>query len=298
MGARRQAWRTDVGFLAALALMLALAFTAAACDSPADHPEAEGPASTPTSAQATTPWPIAEETTAAPAESPDPTLCEPSETLPTDSPKPASTDDRAALASLYHATNGPNWTTGTNWLSDAPVGDWHGVTADPTGHVTELRLADNNLRGRIPPTLRGLAMLRVLHLGDNHLRGPIPPELGYLAQLEALVLVSNRLSRAIPSALGRLATLRVLDLRDNQLQGAVPSALGRLGNLDELWLGGSNQLVGCIPEELGYVRVGDLDSLGLTFCGPRPVETPMSPRNADRAALVALYHTTGGAELA
>jgi len=38
--------------------------------------------------------------------------------------------DRAALEALYDATDGPNWTDSTNWRTDAPLGDWFGVTTD------------------------------------------------------------------------------------------------------------------------------------------------------------------------
>ena len=34
--------------------------------------------------------------------------------------------DRAALVALYHATDGANWGDNTNWLSDAPLGEWSG----------------------------------------------------------------------------------------------------------------------------------------------------------------------------
>ena len=36
--------------------------------------------------------------------------------------------DRAALVALYAATDGENWDDNSNWLSDAPLGDWYGVT--------------------------------------------------------------------------------------------------------------------------------------------------------------------------
>ena len=35
--------------------------------------------------------------------------------------------DRAALVALYNATDGPNWVDNTNWLTDAPLGEWYGV---------------------------------------------------------------------------------------------------------------------------------------------------------------------------
>ena len=44
--------------------------------------------------------------------------------------------DRAALVALYEATDGANWDDHTGWLSDAPLGDWYGVTTDAEGRVT------------------------------------------------------------------------------------------------------------------------------------------------------------------
>ena len=41
--------------------------------------------------------------------------------------------DREALVVLYHATDGPNWTNSTNWLSGSPLGEWYGVTTDADG---------------------------------------------------------------------------------------------------------------------------------------------------------------------
>ena len=61
--------------------------------------------------------------------------------------------DRAALIALYEATGGPNWKNSENWLSDAPLSDWHGVTTDRNGRVMELKLWGNNLRGPFPVEL-------------------------------------------------------------------------------------------------------------------------------------------------
>ena len=48
--------------------------------------------------------------------------------------------DREALVALYNATGGPNWRNNHNWLSNAPLGQWYGVTTDSSGRVTELDL--------------------------------------------------------------------------------------------------------------------------------------------------------------
>ena len=47
---------------------------------------------------------------------------------------------RPALVALYDATDGPNWVNGEGWLTDGPLGEWHGVTA-PEGRVVELGLS-------------------------------------------------------------------------------------------------------------------------------------------------------------
>ncbi len=123
--------------------------------------------------------------------------------------------DRAVLETLYHATGGPNWGNSTNWLSDTPLSEWHGVRTDDQGRVRSLALIDNQLNGPIPRELRRLTNLERLSLRDNELSGPIPPELGQLARLEELSLPDNRLSGPIPPELGQLTSLEFLSLPDN-----------------------------------------------------------------------------------
>ena len=156
--------------------------------------------------------------------------------------------DRDALVALYQATDGPNWINSTNWLSDQPLGAWHGVTAH-NGEVTRLDLGGNGLSGRIPSELGQLSNLEVLYLSINGLSGPIPSELGQLSNLKYLGLNINELSGPIPPELGKLSNLKHLGLGSNQLSGPVPSELGQLSNLERLNLG-LNRLSGIIPSNL------------------------------------------------
>ncbi len=94
----------------------------------------------------------------------------------------------AALVALYHATDGESWTVNDNWLTDAPIGTWYGVSVDGEGRVLVLGLGDNRLTGEIPPELGNLVNLRGLDLKDNQLTGEIPPELGNLVNLVLLYL--------------------------------------------------------------------------------------------------------------
>ena len=158
--------------------------------------------------------------------------------------------DRAALVALYNATDGDNWSTSTDWLSDKPMGDWYGVDTGRDGRVTSLWLADNGLSGEMPSALGNLNKLTDLVLWDNQLDGRIPPELGNLTNLEELWLDSNGLSGSIPPELGNLPDLETLALDHNELSGSIPPELGNLTNLQWLLLG-SNGLSGSIPPELG-----------------------------------------------
>ena len=165
-----------------------------------------------------------------------------------------SDSDREILEAFYHATDGPNWSTSTNWLNDAkPLSEWHGVTTDADGRVTELSLSRNGLEGAIPPHLGDLTNLEFLDLDGNYLVGHIPSELGGLANLDTLHLSDNHLTGQIPGELGNLSALTQLHLYRNELSGPVPASLGNLAKLEELWVSFNYGLTGQLPEGL---RVG------------------------------------------
>ncbi len=95
--------------------------------------------------------------------------------------------DREALVALYNATDGENWKTDTNWLSEESLSEWHGVTTDKNGRVTKLALVDNRLSGEVPSELANLAKLEELMLNDNgQLTRPLPVGLRALSHLTRL----------------------------------------------------------------------------------------------------------------
>ena len=159
-------------------------------------------------------------------------------------------NDREVLEVFFDATGGPSWTNRTSWKTAAPLGEWHGVTADDDGRVTRLNLDSNGLTGPLPPVLKNLGKLESLSLDWNDLIGPVPAWLGNLPDLRDLWLRGNELTGPIPSALRRLSNLRGLGLGGNDLTGPVPMWLGGLTELLYLTLGG-NDLTGPIPDELG-----------------------------------------------
>ena len=243
--------------------------------------------------------------------------------------------DRAVLVALYHATDGPNWSNNENWLTDAPLGDWHGVQTDAaSGRVLSLRLWSNNLNGNIPPELGNLTALRSLTFALNDgLTGEIPVELGNLVNLVDLYIQSNSVTGPIPPELAQLENLNVLDLRYNDLRGEVPPQLANLAGLRYLALPG-NRLTGPIPPEIGNLTgLYNLELADNALTGPIPstltglsslkvlqlrrngglcvpgtsvfvewldgieelVEVPQFCNEADMAVLNQLYEATGGA---
>ena len=173
---------------------------------------------------------------------------------------PAIAADRAALLALYDATDGPNWTYTTNWLSDQPMGDWYGVTTDDGGRVIRLELPKSQLNGWIPPELGNLSSLKELDLNENTLSGEIPVEIGNLSNLTTLNVSRNQLAGQIPTQLGNLSNLTEIDLSVNRLVGQIPPQLGTLSSLTRMRLD-SNQLNGRIPVQLG--SLSNLTSLAL-----------------------------------
>lgn len=179
---------------------------------------------------------------------------------------------RDALVALYHATNGGDWNRNDNWLSDAPLGEWFGVTTDVHDRVVRLQLRQNQLRGTLPPEIGQLSDLVNLDVQGNQLHGEIPAEIGDLDNVTHLSLWANQFSGSIPAEMGDMASLQWAALGINELTGEIPAELGNLSTATHLDFT-LNQLSGEIPAELGNLT----NLVWLTFwsnrlTGPIPPE--------------------------
>ena len=167
-------------------------------------------------------------------------------------------DDREALTALYEATGGPDWLETEGWLTDAPLGSWHGVDTANNGRVYRL------------------------NLGQNDLAGEIPAEVGDLAGLMELVLPGNRLTGKVPAEVGDLASLAVLDLGWNDLTGEIPATLAGLSNLQTAYWERNAGL--CAPGTRQFIEFAEgLEEAEGPFC-----------HEADVAVLESLYNWTDG----
>ena len=212
--------------------------------------------------------------------------------------------DRAALVALYHATNGDNWSSKTDWLERWPLGHWQGVSTDLNRRVIALDLSENNLVGELPDDLADLTKLTKLALQKNSLSGEIPASLAQLDRLETIYLSRNNLTGEIPAALGGMNRLSRLHLNNNNLTGALPAEFGNLRNLSSLLLYSNSGLSGKLPQSLtGLTNLTRIHFQDTNLCYPlnSDLETwiggvnDVKGNDCERGALVALYNATDGA---
>ncbi|MBQ8008079.1 MAG: hypothetical protein IJ256_00925 [Bacteroidaceae bacterium] len=196
-----------------------------------------------------------------------------------DAQQEVAEDIRSILMNFYDATGGDNWTDNTNWGSDKPISEWHGVLTAYDGTLYGLNLNNNNLTGYIPRSIGGLKDLHYLYLGDNKLSGSIPDELWTLTELRGLDLSSNTgLSGSLPDNIGDLTHLYYLGLYQcSKIGGPIPESfytlkeleivsiafcsfsgsfsesLGNLESLEDIRMCG-NKMSGSIPESIGNLK--------------------------------------------
>ena len=207
------------------------------------------------------PWP-----TPTPTPSPTP--------IPTHTPESPDSvaSDRAALIAFFNATGGRRGYWTYKWLTDAPLGEWHGVGTDSEGRVVALSIAGMGLRGELPPELGRLSRLRHLSLWGNRLSGQIPPELNNLSNLRGLYLAGgtepqvNQFNGCIPdgfrfvpySDLERLhLPFCTLSINSNEDRGALVALYQATDGLN--WDNSDNWLSRTRPLEEWYGVTTDLN---------------------------------------
>ncbi|TYJ12134.1 hypothetical protein E1A91_A11G327800v1 [Gossypium mustelinum] len=110
-----------------------------------------------------------------------------------------------------------------------------------------LNLENNNLTGKIPPSL-GHLNLSVLNLRNNDMFGELPSTLQLSTSLIMLDLSDNHFSGSVPTWIGdKLSKLEILSLRSNNFEGHIPQKICQLQSLRILDLG-NNNISGSIPK--------------------------------------------------
>ncbi|PPR83030.1 hypothetical protein GOBAR_AA37685 [Gossypium barbadense] len=145
-----------------------------------------------------------------------------------------------------------------------------------------LNLENNNLTGKIPPSLGHLNLL-VLNLRNNGMFGELPSTLQLSTSLIMLDLSDNHFSGSVPAGIGdKLSKLEILSLRSNNfdghikrtwksrgatLTGEIPSSFSNLNFLNHFNVS-YNNLIGQIPTSTQLQSFGNLSYMGNHLYGP------------------------------
>ena len=189
--------------------------------------------------------------------------------------------DRAALEAFYRAMGGDDWKDNTNWLSDAPLGEWYGVDTYENGRVKYLELQENNVSGRIPAEIGLLDSLFSFALRDTGVTGPIPAAIGRLRHLRDLRLGHTRVDGLLPPEMGNMRALDYAYLSGTRLSGRLPATFADL-DVSRIYLDNTDV---CLPRSLTEWYESRDDAAELIPC---------IPETADREVLDSLYTKTGG----
>ena len=191
--------------------------------------------------------------------------------------------ERLALTDLHDATGGSSWANRAAWGTDAPLGDWQGVSTDD-GRVTGLVLSANGLSGPLPGEIANLTELRVVDLAENDLSGAFPGSFAGLHELAELRLGRNPgLEGALPFALRGLERVRVL-LHDDTGLCASPAPDF------QAWYGAIGQTAGAVCDNPDQVTVS-LPMVYLTQSVQAPSRSVRLVANRD--ALLRAFVTAG-----
>ncbi len=107
--------------------------------------------------------------------------------------------DHPVLTALYNQTDGDNWTDHTNWLTNADISTWYGLTV-VNGRVTKIDLSNNQLTG-ILPDLSPLTELTDVDVSGNNLQfGDLEGTAGVITALGPKFIYSPQ--NAIPGSGG------------------------------------------------------------------------------------------------
>ena len=145
-----------------------------------------------------------------------------SKSVPASQPASSIDDVREQeLSSLLQS----GWWRG-NYIYNTSHCNWHGVTCNIAGRVTEISLRDLNygmeevaLQKLNLSSLPNLTRLSLRRIG---LKGTIPSEIGSLSKLTHLDLSWNDLTGELPPSLAKLSRLVLLDLYLNEISGSIP----------------------------------------------------------------------------
>jgi len=123
-----------------------------------------------------------------------------------------SNAERDALIGLYNTTNGAQWSQSWDFTKDPRT--WYGILVK-SGHVQEINLKANALKGTFPANLSSFKNLKKLDLSNNQLAGEVSPSISALPELIRLDISNNHLTGDPTMSLTNISQLQELSIGNN-----------------------------------------------------------------------------------
>ncbi|CAB9514100.1 Leucine Rich Repeat [Seminavis robusta] len=199
---------------------------------------------------------------------------------------------RFALVTLFHSTDGFNWTNSDNWLSYSHHECfWYASGSIPFPLPGS---GDNHFRGEYQnpchlqiidtsatDTMEAMNLIedpaegsyKQLWFHMNSLEGQLPEEIYWLTNLETMSLFANMLDGPISSQIGQLQDLEAAIFSFTDVTGTLPTEIGMLSDTLAFFLSEKTQLTGALPTEIGMLsKVDTLLLEANDFSGTIPIE--------------------------
>jgi len=136
-------------------------------------------------------------------------------------------------------------------------------------YLYELDLSNNFLSGTFPTSILNMPTLSFLDIRYNLFTGTVPQQI-FIQTLSAIFLNNNNFLQTLPNNIGE-TTASYLTFANNKFTGSIPSSIGKASStlLEVLLL--NNQLTGCLPYEIGFLKNLQLFDAGNNLLtGPLP----------------------------
>ncbi|XP_022922700.1 uncharacterized protein At4g06744-like [Cucurbita moschata] len=136
-------------------------------------------------------------------------------------------------------------------------------------YLYELDLSNNQLSGPFPTAVLGVTDLFFFDIRFNFFTGSVPQQV-FVKNFDFLFINNNNFGMRLPTNFGS-TTAAYITLANNKFTGPIPRSIGKAAaSLTEI-LFLNNQLTGCIPYEVGFLKTATVFDAGEnSLTGPLP----------------------------
>lgn len=172
------------------------------------------------------------------------------------------------LKEFYSALNGDSWNNNTNWCTDAPFFEWHGISASMVAGKQSMGAGDgfvyfgetddwildiggNNLKGTIPEEFwKAFRCFSFVRINNEYLPESRMPDYAWHENLAVLDLSMSFIQMPLSPSIAKSEKLQKLLIQACPVRSAIPSEITSLGQLSQVNMR-ECEITGELPLSLG-----------------------------------------------